>query len=534
MDRHLFGISLFLLGVTASRAEIGLDNLSGLAYTDIGHLMAAESGDEYETYYLHRFGVLISAEKVVEERLRMRVGVGGLFWQTFPRDPLAFHTNYIRFGPGVNEASAEFSFNQALQLKFGYFDYKYGQSRNLGEYLLRTESYPVFLRTGDNYTWVDSAFTRTLGTRLRWDMAGGRFRQELGIFMEFQTAPLFDMTPVYIATLSPRPGLEIGGGVALRRFIRSGVWNYPRDERATDRHPFAQYVEISNFPEVQNQAKVVYSTGGVLDSATAVWRPGAQFDEAAFLAAHPGAEVVRRDVIQQGSPAGARAGIKGYLRNLDHCDATGAACETYLSEADTLLALDGSGQPNGGPGATAAYAKTQAITNQGINLMARLSLDVNSLLDLPESWGPFKLFSEVALLGVENQPVYFEDRFDRVPILAGIHVPTFGLLDLLSLEVEYCRNPYLNSNQNAAKEYILAPDGLDEKAKQFVKPSYHEDDWNWSVQATRSLMPGLLVRMQVANDHMRMLNWQGEYKNYDALLNRPSHWYYVVHLQWGI
>jgi len=235
-----------------------------------------------------------------------------------------------------------------------------------------------------------------------------------------------------------------------------------------------------------------------------------------------------------GSAAGMRSGIKGYLQNLEHCDAAGTDCKTYLSEeGDTLLAVDAAGQPSGAAGSAPTYATVTKMSNQAINLMGRASLDFGALLDLPSAWGPFRLFGEVALLGVENQPVYYQDRLDRVPMLAGLHLPTFGLLDLLSLEVEYCRNPYANSNENAAKDYLLFPDGLDETAKRFEKPSQHEDDWNWSVQATRTIVQGLLLRVQVANDHMRMLNWEGEYASYDALLNQMDHWYYVAHLQWG-
>ena len=143
MRRSLFfGLPFLILGFSTSQADIGIENLTGIAYTDIGHLVSAEGLDKYDLYYLNRFGVLISAEEVIKDKLRLRVGVGGLFWQTFPRDPRAFHTNNIRFGPGVNEASAEFSFSKDLNLKSGYFDYKYGDSRNLGEYLLRSESLP--------------------------------------------------------------------------------------------------------------------------------------------------------------------------------------------------------------------------------------------------------------------------------------------------------------------------------------------------------------------------------------------------------
>jgi hypothetical protein len=534
MKRLLMGISIVIAVAATPKADIGVENLSGLAYTDIGHLMSAESrGEPYETYYLNRFGVLISAEKVVDEKLRMRVGVGGLFWQTFPRDPKAFHTNYLRFGPGVNEASGEFSFHEGLSIKFGYFDYKYGDSRNLGEYLLRSESYPAFLRTGDNYTWVDSAFTRTLGARLRWDLAGGKFRQELGIFFEYQTPPLYDLTPTYIATWKPKPSFELGAGVAFRRFISSNVWNYNRDNTVSDYKPFSEYVTINNFPEVQTQQKVVYQVGGSVDSAIVSTRPGAPLDLTGFLAARPGAALVRQELVQEGSVAGTRSGIKGYLRNLEYCDETGTSCQKYLSKNDELLAVDGSGSPSGAVAAPANYTSVKAMTNRAINLMARASIDFQELFGLPENSGSFRLFSEATLLGAQSQPVYFEDPMDRLPVLVGLHVPTFGLLDLLSIEVEYSRNPYVNGNEYVAKEYLVIPDGIDISAKRFVKPDNHRDDWNWSVQAKRSLIAGLHLKLQVANDHMRMLNWQGEYRSFDALLNQPGHWYYVAHLEWG-
>ena len=353
--------------------------------------------------------------------------------------------------------------------------------------------------------------------------------------MEFQTPPLFDMTPTYIATLKPMDGLEFSGGVGFRRLIRSGVWNSVRKNSDAANHPFTRYVEINNFPEVQHQANVVYSVGGVLDSAFAVWRPGQQFDQTAFLASRPGATVVRNVTLQEGSVAGVRTGIKGYIQNLEHCNEDGTACEAYLSDEDSLIAVDAAGQIAAEAARLANVTKSTPIDNRAINLMARASLSFNDLLGLSESWGPFRIFSEVALLGVENQPVYYDNRLDRMPVLVGVHFPTFGLLDLVSIEVEYCRNPYPNSNRNAVTDYVLMPDGLEESItkKVFTKPAMHDDDWNWSVQAVKTLTAGLELKLQVANDHMRMLDWKGEFASSDALLKRPANWYYVAHLQWG-
>src|SRR5690606_35616763 len=74
-------------------------------------------------------------------------------------------------------------------------------------------------------------------------------------------------------------------------------------------------------------------------------------------------------------------------------------------------------------------------TFRGFKTMARVSLDIGALagLDMVRP-GEFKLYSEVALLGVEDQPFYYEDKLERLPVMAGIRLPTFGLLDRLSVE----------------------------------------------------------------------------------------------------
>jgi hypothetical protein len=523
------------LGMSVSHGDVALENVSGLAYMDMGQLVSARAGSKtFEGYYLNRFGVQINVADTIAERLAIKLGIGGLFWQPFPTDPKAFHKNNIRFGPGITEASAEYSFEKPVQIKGGYFDYKYTPATNLGEYLIRTESYPTVLRTGTDWTWVDSAYSRTLGARVRWDLLNGMVRQEFGIFLENRGAPMFDMTPTYLLTFKPVNGFEVGGGVAFRRWIPASGTKDPNSQISRGTDPFEQYVKFNNFPEVQFQADVVYSTPSGEQTALGVWRPGQSFDEAAFLAAHPGATaVVSTTVVQEGSVAGSRKGIKGYLENLTHCDADGTNCQTYLN-AEEVAVVDGNGAWVSDSTQAASYSR-EKISNKAINVMARFTADLTTLFTLPEAWGPFRVYGEIAVLGLEGQPVYYEKMTDRMPVMLGVNIPTFGLLDLLSVEGEYCRNPYPNSNYFAVygAQPVLKPDGLNEDLKIFRRPSQHSDDVNWSVQATRSLIGGVQLKVQVANDHMRLLDWQPDYETYDAVVSARNDWYYLAHLQWG-
>jgi hypothetical protein len=530
-------LSLCLVSAGFASGNLEIDDLRGEAYLYAGQLVKARLGQtDVEDYFLGRLGVALTASKTIGD-LSLRGGVGGLFWQPYPTDPKAFHKNVIRFGPGVTVASAEYAFNEDLSLKGGYFDYKYTPSANLGEYLLRTESYPTMLRTGSEWTWVDSAYLRTLAVRLRWDMLGGMFRHEVGMFLENRTAPMYDITPAYLATFTPIKGVEIGGGVAFRRWIPSVRRDDPSSLASRGTEPFEQYVTFSNFPEVQYQAEVTFSDGGGQQTALAVWRPGAEFDEAAFLAANPGATINDVRIIQKGSTAGRRADIKGYLLNLEHCNADGTMCEKYLSGEDSLLVVDGNGQIVTGTSVAGDYS-VRKMERKAVNLMGRATLDLGHLTGLSPRSGPFRVYAEIAVLGYENQPVYFDDRTHRMPVMVGAHIPTFGALDLLAVEFEYMRNPYPNSNFYADEPnagLMLMPDGIDQGAKMHRYPGVRSDDVKWSAHAVRTLLPGLQLKVQLANDHLRLLDFMGSYGDTqnNTVMSRRDNWYYLARLQWG-
>ena len=81
-------------------------------------------------------------------------------------------------------------------------------------------------------------------------------------------------------------------------------------------------------------------------------------------------------------------------------------------------------------------------TFRGLKAMARASLDIGKLLGAEETLGEnaFKLYSEMSLLGIQNQPFFYEKKSERMPVMFGINIPTFKILDVLAFELHclYC------------------------------------------------------------------------------------------------
>jgi hypothetical protein len=532
-------------------AAISIDNLKGEAYMDLGQLVQGNTGGTaIDGHYLNRMGVSILVKDTVQERLRYTVGVGGIFWQPFP--PGDFWRNNLRFGPGINEASTEFFFTPSLSLKGGYFPFKYASpAMNLGEYLLRTESYPTYLATG-GWTWVDSAHTKALGLRLQANHFGGTFRHEAGLYWEYQNPPLYDLTPAYLFAWQPIKGLEIGGGAALRRWFTNNLSFFGQEQNSAIARPAGRYVEIANFPEVQNHAMVQYTytdAGGASVSATdfAAWRPGTDVTSSAALAGKSGVQVQGITMIQDGSPAGMRKGIQRFIMNTKYSDGANCydgspGCVPYFDAQGNVAVTDASGSVAGARVAP-VYTKLQDLERRAINLMGRVNLDFAEMLDIREKTGSFNLYGEVAVLGVRNQPVYYENMIHRMPAMVGMHVPTFGILDLLAVEAEYLNNPYQDSQLGLEGSSYAALPGLslpipDLTSEEFKQPRMpeadeHGDDVKWSVHAIRTLVPGVKLKIQAAHDHIRL-------HSYDPMPSPApqtagkGEWYYLMHLQWSL
>jgi hypothetical protein len=536
--------------VSSAFGELTLDNLHGSAYTEMGHLVEGNFGQEVvHGQYLTRLGLSINATDTLAEKLRLSITFGAIVFQALPGQD--FWQKFPRNGPGISLAEAEYAFTPRLSLEMGFFPLKYGPSNDLGEYLLRTESYPTMLTTG-GWTFVDSAYDRALGFRVKSDLFGGKFHHELGLYLDYTMSPFYDASPAYLFAWRPSQGIEIGGGLALRRWF---ALNNVRDTGFDASAEAAQYVTIRNFPEVQNQADVYYTYDNgsgkrVQGRSFAVWGVGGQLDTAALLAGKPGATVSQVQMLQQGSTAGSRTGIKKLLRNLSSCTAD-SVCSTYMdnrTNTDSVVALGPDGKPTGDR-SLAQVQHLRDITRKAINLMGHITLDFGKMLDVEKSTGPFRLYSEIAVLGTQNQDVFYQDITQRMPIMAGLNIPTFGILDVLAVETEYLNNPYPDSDM-LLSGYRLAPlrgsavavPDVDWRQRNFSQPSVHNDDWKWCFYAVKTLTPGLRLRLQAANDHLRVPYFDVDALNGAAFGNisaKPQtaargEWYYIAHIEWGL
>jgi hypothetical protein len=472
-------------------------NISVSAFVDVGQVVRGSlvNGDggtpeDVENLFLNRDGVALTYSATMNEKLHMNIGVGGLFWKPVPEADDAA-TKRINFGPGISEASARYDFTDRMKLKFGFFGYKYNPDAvNLGEYLLRSEAYPTIIQTGSmgGWVWMNSNEYKSMGAQFSWTSPGGKWRHDFLLFSEFNQAPLFDFSPSYVVTGKVARVVEVGAGISLHR------WLPIRPSQEAPKGPLNTYVEIDAFPEY-----------GVYNFSNSTYTPLAD---------------------------------SGTLREIQ------SRVTTYTDSAGTPIvsaATDAQGNTiyiRSDNGDTLRIGSSERLTFQAIKVMGRASLDLAALLGIPESQsGPFKLFGEVAVLGVQNQPYFYENITERIPVMLGIDIPTFGILDLLALQVEYLKNPYPDNNYQQFNNIIPQPtfpgDDPQKYEARLATGQYEDDDLKWSALLKKTVVPGLEIYLQVANDHFRVQDVTAQ-PSFMPLTQAKSDWYYMVRFQWSL
>ena len=144
----------------------------------------------------------------------------------------------------------------------------------------------------------------------------------------------------------------------------------------------------------------------------------------------------------------------------------------------------------------------------------------------------FKTYSEPLrfkwrLNSVKNYDFFYEKPSERLPVMFGMNIPTFGLMDALSIQGEYYNSQYRNSLEEvysfASVPYRSSSDSL----------VVDKDNFHWSVYMKKTLIPGLQLYLQVASDHLRLISAGYAYIN-EPLTSEASQWYYVAKLEFGI
>jgi hypothetical protein len=181
--------------------------------------------------------------------------------------------------------------------------------------------------------------------------------------------------------------------------------------------------------------------------------------------------------------------------------------------------------------------ETKYVPLSGVKLMGRFCFDPKKLF----SAGIFgeedlKLYAEAAIIGVKNYPsikidnpetgetfeVGYNDITERIPVMAGLNIPAFKLLDYLAVEIEYYRFPYENDAYIGRGQPVPAPPG---------NPDFDpaQDDLRWAVMARRTLFGHFTVGAKFASDHFRTQNEFG-WQTPEERLIATDEWYWELSL----
>jgi hypothetical protein len=189
------------------------------------------------------------------------------------------------------------------------------------------------------------------------------------------------------------------------------------------------------------------------------------------------------------------------------------------------------------PGDTVFY------THQGTKLMGMFSLDLKRWLSFGKMGSEdLKVYGEVAVLGLKDYGSYYDKIGERIPVMGGFNIPTFGILDLLSLEVEWYGSPY--RNDLALIGYpgsVVAPwqnPGFGTPSPGPVRPGAYADSTadnvKWSLYIQKTVSKHIQFTAQVAKDHYRTGQLSRDFVNAtggtQAVLTARNDWYLMGRL----
>ena len=157
--------------------------------------------------------------------------------------------------------------------------------------------------------------------------------------------------------------------------------------------------------------------------------------------------------------------------------------------------------------------------------MAHASIDLKKFIPI-DIFGKqdLHLYGEAAFLGLKDYPQNFRggisyDKIrERMPIMAGINLPAFRLLDVLSVEVEYFDNPFPNDIGAITQQGLPIPGAIGENGGTDYREMdiYKTDNLKWSVYASKTFAGNYTAMLQIASDHIRSLA-----VNRTLILRRP-------------
>jgi len=186
------------------------------------------------------------------------------------------------------------------------------------------------------------------------------------------------------------------------------------------------------------------------------------------------------------------------------------------------------------------------LTLRSTKIDFRINLDPKKLLGegiqemLGENDG--RVYFEAAMLGTKDPTLCFpvdsilpKSLFRRLPILFGFNLPTFKILDYLSLELEYLDYPYANDWWGGI---IGAPTPKPSRPSNtdsvWVENYRTKDNLKWSLQFKKSISKFDLIGI-FANDHRFYETFNAEVQAVtEQTLRTGDDWHWYIKLQYNL
>lgn len=470
-------------------STVRLEPLSLGAFSEIGMLQGGRFGPSaaFHDEWVDNFGAYLMQEGSVDDRWFFRVGLGGIFQFQKPEEINAewggTQTRNFFAGPTVADIEYEMleSGSRSWRLGLGLFPYKYNRdASNLGEYLFRAGPYPTYIMTG-GYSFINSASAPLQGLKSRYE--AGNFTFDAFLVTETVMPPLYDLSLAGVVRYRMLEGaVDVGAGVNLKRLVPI------RPSRTQLRD------------EYHNNA----------------WFKG------------PDGEYY--------------SGNLTYYRN--ELDFYRQDTARYAAEYQRARARFDSVSAWTSPGASVAPDYSY-YTQAGVVVSVMAAVDLKKFLPASGLLGPddLRVFAEAALLGVRNYPVFYEKRTERMPVMLGINLPGFGILDLFTVQYEYFASPHRNSYLESIQSNGATPDFVAGNDRVLSRDSYADgltrDDHSWSVLVRKNLTRGLTFSVQAARDHARVVShafYAGPGLAPQALFytTDKQNWYWMAQFSFGI
>ncbi|HEX2959694.1 MAG TPA: hypothetical protein VHO70_22850 [Chitinispirillaceae bacterium] len=182
---------------------------------------------------------------------------------------------------------------------------------------------------------------------------------------------------------------------------------------------------------------------------------------------------------------------------------------------------------------------TSYYTFKGTKLMGRISIDPlafirkNNTLFGKED---FKLYGEALIVGLESYPdttlskkpnPSYSDIREKTILTLGINLPSFSLLDVFNVELEYFGSKYYNDYRQI---YVI--DGMP------LSPAFNEgikeSPWKWSVYLKKSFYnEKCAIIGQFARDHMRLFDVIYDHANHREMLVQAGDWWWATKIMFN-